>query len=155
MNAKLTPRQIAIQTARQILTQYPVYLDTETTGLSNSAEIVEVGIVDHDGAILFESLVRPARPIPLEVIAIHKIDNQMVQGSRAWPTIWPVVREIVLNRTIATYNADYDLRYPSEFADPIWSGMEREFEDVLHHEALCPISIRVGSSAGVHTAFSH
>ncbi len=110
MNAKLTPRQIAIQTARQILTQYPVYLDTETTGLSNSAEIVEVGIVDHDGAILFESLVRPARPIPLEVIAIHKIDNQMVQGSRAWPTIWPVVREIVLNRTIATYNADYDLR---------------------------------------------
>ncbi|NPV76865.1 MAG: 3'-5' exonuclease [Anaerolineae bacterium] len=110
MNAKLTPRLMAIQTARQILAQYPVYLDTETTGLSNSAEIVEIGIVDHDGTVLFETLVRPARPIPPEAIAIHNIDNEMVKGSRAWPTIWPVVRELVLNRIIATYNADYDLR---------------------------------------------
>lgn len=110
MNAQLTPRQIAIQTARQILAQYPVYLDTETTGLSSNAEIVEIGIVNHDGAVLFESLVRPARSIPQEVIAIHKIDNRMVQDSRAWPTLWPLVRELVLNRIVATYNADYDLR---------------------------------------------
>jgi len=110
MNAQLSPRQIAIQTARQILAQKPVYLDTETTGLSYNSEIVEIGIVDHDGMVLFESLVRPAHPIPADVIAIHNIDNEMIQGSRAWPTIWPIVRELVLNRTVATYNADYDLR---------------------------------------------
>ncbi len=106
----LSPRQAAVQTARQILAQRPVFLDSETTGLSSSAEIVEIGIVDHDGTILLETLVRPARPIPSEATSIHHIDNEMVGSARAWPTIWPSVRELVLNRTIAAYNADYDHR---------------------------------------------
>lgn len=110
MDIKLSPRQQAIQTARQILTEYPVYLDTETTGLSNDAEIIEIGLVDHDGKTLYESLIRPARPIPPEATAIHKITDAMVENSRAWPTIWPTIRGLVLNRTLVAYNADYDLR---------------------------------------------
>ncbi|MCC6147915.1 MAG: 3'-5' exonuclease [Anaerolineaceae bacterium] len=110
MVSSLNPRQAAIQTARQILVQRPVFLDSETTGLDSTAEIVEIGIVDYDGTVLLETLVRPAHPIPNEATAIHHIDNKMVAEARAWPTIWPSVRELILPRTIAAYNADYDHR---------------------------------------------
>ena len=35
-------RQRAIQTAQKILAAQPIYLDTETTGLENSDEIIEI-----------------------------------------------------------------------------------------------------------------
>lgn len=110
MNTPLSPKQAAILTAREVLVQRPLFLDTETTGLDNTAEIVEIGIVDHDGAILFESLVRPAHPIPAEAIAVHHITNQMVQVAKPWPVLWPAIRGLILNRVIAVYNAEYDLR---------------------------------------------
>jgi len=42
-----------IQYARSIIDQHPVYLDTETTGLSSQDEIIEFSIIDHDGSLLF------------------------------------------------------------------------------------------------------
>jgi uncharacterized protein YprB with RNaseH-like and TPR domain len=44
-----------IRTAREILNSRPVYLDTETTGLGNDAEIVDIAIIDSVGK-QFETL---------------------------------------------------------------------------------------------------
>ncbi|MEZ4673640.1 MAG: hypothetical protein R2932_05265 [Caldilineaceae bacterium] len=55
-------RREAIARAQQYLAQEPVYLDTETTGVRSNAEIIEISIIDHTGAPLFDSLVRPAIP---------------------------------------------------------------------------------------------
>ncbi len=110
MATRLTSRQTAIQTAQKILSENPLFLDTETTGLEGAAEIVEIGLIDQDGMPLFESLVRPAKLIPPEATSIHHITNAMVEKARAWPTLWPTVRSLVIGRTIAAYNADYDLR---------------------------------------------
>jgi len=49
----LTPRQKTIELARQMVEAKPVYLDTETTGLNKTDEIVEIAVVDWDGSILF------------------------------------------------------------------------------------------------------
>ncbi|HQN43968.1 MAG TPA: exonuclease domain-containing protein, partial [Anaerolineaceae bacterium] len=48
----LTPRQKTIELARQMVEAKPVYLDTETTGLNKTDEIVEIAVVDWDGSIL-------------------------------------------------------------------------------------------------------
>jgi DNA polymerase III subunit epsilon len=107
----ILPNQLrAVQTARQVLEQKPVYIDTETTGVDKNAEIVEISIVNHDGTVIFESLIRPQQPIPPEVIAIHHITNEMVLGKPTWPAIWPTIRSYILGRIVATYNADFDLR---------------------------------------------
>lgn len=105
-----TARHKAVQIASAILDLQPVYLDTETTGLDRDAEIVEISILDANGATLFESLVRPRQPIPADAIWIHGITNDMVQSAPTWPAIWPTVRSLLLGRTIAIYNAEYDLR---------------------------------------------
>jgi len=39
-----------------------VFLDTETTGLDDDAELVEIAVVDDTGAVLFESYCRPIPP---------------------------------------------------------------------------------------------
>jgi DNA polymerase III subunit epsilon len=103
-------RRQAIQTARQLVEQRPVFLDTETTGLDRSAEIVEISIVDIDGKVLYESFVRPSVPIPVAVTRIHHITDKMVEKSPTWPAVWPVIRIHLATRLIGIYNQEYDLR---------------------------------------------
>ncbi len=111
MPTQLPPnQQRVLEIARQKIQEKAVYLDTETTGLDNNAEIVEIGIVDADGETLLESYVRPSRPIPPESTFVNGISNEMVQKALAWPSIWPSVRGFLLNRPVGIYNAEFDLR---------------------------------------------
>lgn len=97
-----------IQFAREKINQRPVYIDTETTGLNRSDEIVEISIIDHDGSILLSKLVKPSQPIPRQAQAIHGITDAMVTSEKAWPTLWPEIRNILYGRVIAAYNAPFD-----------------------------------------------
>jgi DNA polymerase-3 subunit epsilon len=103
-------RQNVIAQARQLLEQKPVFLDTETTGLDKFAEIVDISIVDTDGSVLFESLVRPTKPIPADVTRIHHITDAMVSKAPTWPVIWPEVRSCLVGRVLAIYNQEFDVR---------------------------------------------
>jgi DNA polymerase-3 subunit epsilon len=105
-----TLRHQSILAARCLLEQSPVFLDTETTGLDRSAEIVEISIVDSDGNVLFESFIRPSVPIPAAVTRIHHITDKMVEKAPTWPAVWPLVRTHLASRVIAIYNEEYDLR---------------------------------------------
>ena len=105
-----TSRQRAIDAALDVVSHNPVYLDTETTGLNAADEIVEISIVDHDGTVLLETLVKPSRPIPAEATAIHGITNEEVQSSRAWPIVWTQVKPLLTGRVVVIYNDDFDLR---------------------------------------------
>lgn len=59
--------------AQQWLDDNRLFIDTETTGLGDDAEIVEICIIDSHGFILLNTLVKPTKPIPDEAIAIHGI----------------------------------------------------------------------------------
>jgi len=96
--------------ARQQIEKRPLYLDTETTGLDKNAEIVEIAIVEYDGSLLFQSLVRPSRPIPPEVVAVHGIRDEEVKTAPPWPVVWNSLRPLVRGRLIAAYNAEFDRR---------------------------------------------
>lgn len=103
-------RQQASAYARARLLEKPLYLDTETTGLEKNDEIVEISVIDDDGNCVFESLVRPSQPIPAGAMRLHGITNEMAQAGRPWPTLWPVLRSVLVGRLIITYNAPFDLR---------------------------------------------
>ena len=96
--------------ADQILEQDPLFLDTETTGLYRSSEVVEVAVVDAQGRELFDSLVRPTRGIPAEATAVHGITDEMVAKAPSWGSVWPHLRELLGGRAVGIYNAPFDLR---------------------------------------------
>lgn len=107
---KLSPRQQAVYIAKQRLAQKPVYIDTETTGLDRQAEIVEIAIIDHDGSILFDELIKPIRPIPSGAAAVHHITNEMIATAKSWAVHWPTIRSILFGRVIGFYNEEFDMR---------------------------------------------
>ena len=110
LNTSSTARLRAIETAQKVLSARPVYLDTETTGLDRSDEIIEISIVDDDGQVLFESLVKPSRPIPPASTRVHGIRDIDVQSARTWPAVWPQVRSVLFGRLIVIYNESFDMR---------------------------------------------
>ena len=103
-------RREAIAKAQIELKRRPIYLDTETTGLKEYDQIVEIGVIDSDGTVLLESLVRPTGKIPADVTLIHGITDELVKSAPVWPEIWPQVEAILTERRVAIYNADFDLR---------------------------------------------
>lgn len=100
----------AIQYARKYVEARPVYLDTETTGVRNDSEIIEFSILDHDGSVLVDTLVKPRLPIPADATRVHGITNEMVAGAPGWNEVWPEVLSILDGRYVGIYNVDFDLR---------------------------------------------
>lgn len=108
-------RMASQQLARQWLLGCHI-LDTETTGLDDSAEIVEISIIDQNGSVVLDTLVKPLNPIPAEVTAIHGITNDMVANAPSWAAIHDRVLSILTSKPLVIYNADYDLRMLAQTA---------------------------------------
>jgi DNA polymerase III epsilon subunit-like protein len=106
----ISGRSSAIRQAQEWISRRPVYLDTETTGLDQDSEIVEISIIDDDGKKLLDTLIKPKGRIPLEAFRLHGISDDMVAEAPGWKDIWSQVLNCTTDRTIGIYNADFDLR---------------------------------------------
>jgi DNA polymerase-3 subunit epsilon len=106
----ISARKEAIAKAQEWLARGAVFLDTETTGTGPNDTIVEIAVVQGNGGVLVDTLVRPLGVIPAEAMAIHHITNEMVQGAPRWNEIWPEVETAMAGRPVVIYNADFDLR---------------------------------------------
>lgn len=107
---EIRSRHEAITLAKEILQRKPVYLDTETTGLGPSDEIVEISILDSEGEILTDTLVKPTRSIPRDAHAVHGITDAMVATAPTWQVIWPEIEPHLTQTDVAIFNADFDMR---------------------------------------------
>lgn len=83
-------------------------LDTETTGLYTSDDIVEISIIDRHGNVLLDTLLKPYKPIPKEAIDIHGITNEMVENAPSFRDIYPTLKRILEGKKVLIYNAAYD-----------------------------------------------
>ncbi len=102
----MTPQQ----QAQQWLSKKCLILDTETTGLGEDDEIVEISLINSHGATLLSTLVKPLKPIPAEATAIHGITNAMVENAPSWPGVLARLCELISGQTVVIYNRDYDTR---------------------------------------------
>lgn len=90
-----------------------IYLDTETTGLhvANGAALVEVAVVDADGAVLLHTLVNPGCPIPAAATNIHGITDAMVVDAPPAAEVIARVLDLARGQRVVIYNAAFDLQF--------------------------------------------
>lgn len=94
-----------------------VLLDTETTGLDGGAEIIDLALLDRDGTVLLDTLLRPQRPIPPVVSRVHGLYDHHVRAAPTFPAIWPQLRALLQGRTLIAYNVAFDARLLRQTAE--------------------------------------
>jgi DNA polymerase-3 subunit epsilon len=121
-----TRRPAPAEWAREMIKQRPLILDTETTGLDlGMDEVVEVALLELDGTVLLNTLVRCRGIIPDGATEIHGITNEMLEGQPTFPEMWEELCPY-LSRPLVIYHAAYDvpmlaygaLRYGLRMARP-------------------------------------
>jgi DNA polymerase-3 subunit epsilon len=101
----------AISWARQVLEGgEALILDTETTGLDANDEVIQVGIMDLDGNVLLDTLVRPTVPIASEARSVHGITDQELAYAPYFSDLYDTLARLLVNRCVLAYNADFDHR---------------------------------------------
>lgn len=109
-------REAISRQARAWLEANALILDTETTGLGDDAEVVELALIDCAGAVLLDTLVRPRGPVPAEVAAIHGITDAMLAGAPTWSAIHARFCDLVEGRQVVIYSREFDTRVISQTA---------------------------------------
>lgn len=106
---RTSPTDRAIAWAMEVAAdRTTVYLDTETTGLGAMAEICELAILDWEGKIVLDTLVKPLRGIPDGASRIHGIFDEDVANAWGWNEVFPVIQQAIEGRRVIVYNASYD-----------------------------------------------
>lgn len=111
-----TTRTDALTWARDVADDpTSIFLDTETGGLGPDAEICDIAIVDREGRVLLNTLVKPNRPIPADSMRIHGISNEMVADAPTWESMWWSLAPILITAGhITAYNSPFDYRIVSQ-----------------------------------------
>jgi DNA polymerase-3 subunit epsilon len=139
MNKNLPPinsssRKNAIEEARLLLESNPLYLDTETTGLHQSAEVIEIGIIDDQGNALFEQRILPRGKIDPAAGRVHGITLEMLKGEPTWEQVWPQAEAILSGKRVGVYNVEFDLRLIKQSNQRSWlrtNLLDRDFFDIM------------------------
>jgi DNA polymerase III subunit epsilon len=86
---------------------WPITENLETTSLDGV--VCEIGVVNPDGSVLFESLVNPECPVAPLARAKHGITDEELVAASILPQIWQELQEALHDRAVlVAYNADFD-----------------------------------------------
>jgi DNA polymerase-3 subunit epsilon len=127
-------RRIASQKAQEWIESNPVYLDTETTGLGNYDEVIEIVVLDDQANSLYASLIKPRGKIDPEAGRIHGITQEMLVNAPSWMDVWPQAKAVLVNRRIGVYNVEFDKRLINQSCDR--SGMPRSLPEGIFFDIM-------------------
>jgi DNA polymerase III epsilon subunit-like protein len=119
-------KQHIINIARRLMEDNALILDTETTGLGEDDEIVEIAIVDAAETLEFSALIKPSKSIPEGAAAVHGISDAMVERAPAAASLWPVVAGVIRDCHLLAYNSSFDAQM-----------LEQTFGNVAYREWTC------------------
>ncbi len=85
-------------------------VDTETTGLSSKDEIIQLAILDLDGKVLLDTLLKPTVPVSPEAYGLHGISYQSLKNAPSILDLYDEIANLIRNRYLVAYNAAFDQR---------------------------------------------
>ncbi len=106
----LTDRLSAAKKAHDLVSQKLWILDTETTGLLNSDQVIEIGIVDEAGNCVLDERIKPTVPISSGASAIHGITYDDVSEGLSFRSIHNFLRQKDPSIKVLIYNSAFDSR---------------------------------------------
>ena len=88
----------------------PVFLDTETTGLGENEEVIEIGLTDSTGNVLMDVRLKPTVPVGEEAVAVHGISIESLTDAPAWPDIAGELQCQLTGKLVIIFNKIFDMR---------------------------------------------
>ncbi len=86
-------------------------LDFETTGLDTDDQIIQAGVINQDGDVLIDTLIKPTIPIPASATRIHHITDEMVASAPSFAEVYPRLAEVLEGQIVVIYNAEFDVSF--------------------------------------------
>lgn len=86
-----------------------VILDTETTGVDDDDEIIDIALIDGHGKILYNSLVSATIPISKRAEEIHGITNHMLVDAPSWKEVYKDIHPLLEDKIVLIYNSQFDI----------------------------------------------
>ncbi len=110
----LKDRNDAILWARNVLENKQKYLimDTETSGLADDDEIIQMAIIDFDENVLYNTLIKPKvkKSISRDSTLIHGLTKKDLAEAPFFETAVFKFIDVIKDKTILMYNAEFDAR---------------------------------------------
>ncbi len=110
-----------------------VVIDTETTGISVSNEIIEISAIKFENfkaTAAFSTLINPKDPIPKEITDITQITNDMVKNSPTIYQVMPAFIEFVGGNDILGHNLRFDLEFVYKYGFKFQEVKRRYFDSL-------------------------
>lgn len=88
-------------------------VDTETTGLDETAELVQIAALDTMGQAVGNQFCLPADPVPEAASRVHGLTNERLatKNAQRFPAFYPaLVARLQLAEVLLAWNADFDSR---------------------------------------------
>lgn len=130
LSKKNSKRGQAATKAQALLAADPLFIDTETTGLESSDQVIELAVVNVLGQVLLETRLRPTVPIHPEAQGLHGISIESLTDAPTWPQVAKQLKQLLQGRAVVAFNHDFDsrllLQTASTFGDDYasWRGTE-------------------------------
>lgn len=114
----------AIDWANEVLRKHKkfVILDTETTGLGNRDEIIELALLSPNGDVLYNERFMPSCSIGKEATKIHGITKKDLKDCSTITEAGSLIKKAIGKRQIIAYNAKFDARLYAQSVKNINNG---------------------------------
>ena len=101
---------------KQYFNQDLAFLDTETTGLDYTDQVIEIAIVDGTGDVLVDLRLKPSVAIHERAEEVHGISLTDLTDCPSWPDVEDTIKAALMGRKVVIYNAAFDIRMMKQTA---------------------------------------
>lgn len=119
-------------------------LDTETTGLDDSDQVLELCIIDANERVLFDKRFNPSVEISRGASRVHKIKKEDLKNADTYKQHHDQIMNILKDRILIIFNAAFDTRLIQQTAEA--HGCEYTLDHDLTYCAMIAAAERYGST---------